>query len=258
MSNLAFAFVNLADDATITASSAVTLAPASRLQNQHVANVWRGLNGNTESLTIDLLASVAWDTIALLGTNLTTDGATRVRASDTDTSGQLGEIYDSGSAVGRIDERFRSLVLLRSSSVASRYVRIDLSEPGSTFIEAGRLFIGMRQQVAINYAWGWGQTWNDRTRKTEGVSGQTFMDVQDGYRSIDLTLDFLSDAERTGFVETMDADLGAHGDFLTITDPASSRLDRDSVWGYQEQSTPVVSPAFFDRFSKSYRIRERL
>lgn len=261
MANACFAYTNRADSATISGSSQAVDAPLLRLKNKHVARHWVGKNGTTEYITVDLGSSIAWDTLALLGTNLGATATTRVRASNSDSSGQAGEIYDSGSAAGRIDADYGALIILRTSSTASRYVRIDLSQGGLTRIEAGRLFIGLRTQVSINFSPSWSREWSDPTRKTEGVGGQTFDDVLDTYRVVDVTFGFLTEAERNGFVETMDRDLGVHGDFLFIEDPDSTNLGRDSVWGFRDgQSAPVVEPfnLYPRAFSKTFHIRERL
>lgn len=262
MSNLAFAYNNLATASatTLSASSALTLAPVSRLQGSHVARKWRGKNGNSESIIFDLGSSLAWDTLALIGTNLTSTGLTRVRGSNIDPTGASGEIYDSTSIAGRVDENYGDLIILRNDSTASRYGRIDLSDTGLTYIDAGCLLISVRTQVTINFLPGWSRAWIDPSRKTIGQSGQTFIDQLDSYRVLDLTLGFLSQSERDGFVESIDRDLGEHTNFLTITDPASTNLGRDCLWGYIDGNTPVIEPVVLSpaAYSKTYKIHQRL
>jgi hypothetical protein len=259
MTNAAVAFVNSADTGIITGSSEAALAPFLNLKNKHVRRRWVGTITGTEHIIVDLGASIAWDTLALLGTNLDATATTRVRGSNSDPTGAAGEIYDSGSSAGRIDASYGALIILRPSSTASRYVRIDLSQT-ATVIKAGRLFIGMRTLVAVNFSAGWSRSWIDSSRRTEGVSGLVFDDVLDTYKVIDVSFDALSEAERNGFVETIDRSIGTHGDFLFIENPDSSNLGRDSVWGFLDTQSPVVEPFIASSrvFSKTYRIRQRL
>ncbi len=263
MANAAFAFNNLADAATITGSSAAVLAPFTRLQNKHVMRKWVGKNGTTEYITVDLGTSLAWDTLALFGLNFNSSGVTRVRASNVDASGQSGEVYDSGSAASRVDGNYKSLIILRGTSTASRYTRIDLSQSGVASVKAGRLLISMRTPVGINFSTNWSRGWTDATRRTDGVSGQVFDDVLDTYRTVEATFQALSLAEKNGFVETIGRDLGSHGDFLFIEDPDSDNLGRDCLWGFVDEATSAVTGQNFYvdgdlGFSVTYRLRQRL
>lgn len=268
MGNLSLAYANLADDAaSIVASSALTLAPASRLQNPHVARKWRTEGGASAFLIIDLGGSYSVDTFALLGMsglfgsterNLSSAAVTRVRLSSADTSGQAGDVFDSTSAAGRIDEGYGALIVLMDEAESGRYVRIDFSEAGASFLEAGRLFIGTRHEFEVNFAPGWSRAYVDRTRKTEGRGGQVFMDVGESYRTIELNLEFVSEDERNGVVEEIDRVNGEHVDMLVITDPDSDNLGRDCLWSFIDGNRPVIQPYVIDVFTKSYRFRERL
>lgn len=258
MANAAVAYTNLADSATITASSFLTLAPPSRLQNRHVKRKWYGKNGTTEYLTIDHGSSVSIDTVMLAGLNLTAAGLTRIRISDTDTTGQTGEIYDSSSAAGRVDPNYGYLIILIGAAVSGRYMRIDLSDTGLTRIGAGRLFTGVRTAVGINYSPGAARAWVDPTIKVPGTWGQTFVDSRDKYRTMDVSFEWLTEAEKNGFVESIDLTHGESGDFLFVSDTASTNLGRDSIWGFIDGNTPVIQPYTTDVFSKAYRLRERL
>src|SRR5215218_3992701 len=109
----ALAFINRANDATITASSSAPLMPPRRLiADPHVARKWRGSAGSTEYLTIDLQALYAISAVALFGLNLTAAGITRVRVSATDPTAIAGELYDSSAAAERVDPDYGTMVVL--------------------------------------------------------------------------------------------------------------------------------------------------
>jgi len=159
------------------------------------------------------------------------------------------------------DSDYLPFVRLISAPVTGRYVRIDISEAGVSYIEAGRLFIGLRTAFEINFKPGWGRAWNDPSIRTIGRSGQTFDDTRDKYRTLDLTIEWATETERWNVIEALDIALGQSGDMLVITDPDSLYLSRDCVWGYNETVNPVIEPVVVaggSRFSRTFNIRERL
>lgn len=262
MGRAVFVNRNLFDSATITGSSALTLAPFSNLQNGHVARVWAGRNGTTEHITIDFGSSVAWDWLMLAGLNLTAAGVTRVRASDTDSSAQDAGVYDSGSLAGRVSVDYGKLVINRPNFDPAQYARIDLSESGLVRVEAGRGLVGLGNQVGINFQPGWSRTAVNGSPRTIGTYGQTFVDRRPGYRTLDVTFEWLSEDERNGFVEEIENAIvnDGHIDLLLVLDPESDNLPRDSIWGYIDGDQPVVQPLVTvpAAYSKTYRVRERL
>lgn len=259
MSNLALAFVNLADLGTWTASAALTLAPASRLQNKHVLRKTRA-NAAAVAYTCDLGSSRSIDTVALMGLS-GANPTLRVRVSTVDSSGVAGDAYDSGDLTGAWDPNYLPFVRLIAAPVIGRYGRIDVSELGVSYIEAGRAFVGLRQQFGMNFAPGWQRAWVDPTKRTIGRGGQSFDDQRDKHRSLQLTLESMSEDDRWDIAEELDIVLGQSGDMLVITDPDSSNLSRDCLWGYNETLDPVTEPVVVaggPRYARTFRIRERL
>ena len=260
--NAAIAYINLSDIGTITASSSIALAPPATLQNPHVARKWRGRNGDTETLVIDLLSVQLVDTVLLRGLNLTAAGVTRLRVSAVDTSGQAGELYDSASAVGRVDPAYQTLLFLLPSPVLARYLRIDLTETDAAYVEAGRLFVGFRHQFGINFSYGWSEQWVDRSRETESRGGQDYIDPDVSRRVWSLSFEFLSGADKDSIIVELDRLNGIRTDFLMIADPSNSNLGKSSMWGRRKEVSPIFQPiGFIDdggMFSKAFTIYERL
>ena len=261
--NACVAYINLADtdDAVITASSSLPRTPVqSRLQNQHVARKWRGTLGTAEYIVVDLGSSVSVDTVALLGVS-GVDPTFRVRLSTSDSSGAAGDVFDSGSLTGvpYFDPDYGAFIYLRSAAATGRYLRIDISESGVEYIEAGRVFVGVREQVEVNFS-SWSRAFIDQSRRTYGRGGQMFADIEDSYRTLEVSFEAITEDERNGFVEYIDRVHGEHGDFLFVMDPTSDNISRDSIWGFVDGSSGVNEPAISvpPHFSKSYNIRERL
>lgn len=241
---------NLVDAATALASSQIVLAPVSNVQNEHVARKWRSITP-ADSIVVDFGASVSIDTVAAMGLTATT---MRVRLSTADSSGATGDAFDSG--VDPVDQNYLQSVVLLPSAVSARYLRIDLAS-GGDYVEMGRLVAGVRSAFTYNFGFGWGRTWVDPSIRTKTRGGQTQISPEQSYRTLDLSFEWVSEADRYGFVETIDRDNGLKTDVLFITDENSSNLARDSVWGLLADITPVTQP-FFDIYAKQYRIEERL
>lgn len=256
--NACIGYRNLADTAMIIGTNAIPLAPASLLQNIHIARKTRSA-GYAEAYVIDLGSIQSIDTIWLLGVNLSLTGTSYIRISATDPTGAAGEIYSSGSVGGRVNPVFKALPIIISAPVSGRYVRIDLSDITLPYIESGRLFIGLRHQFEYNFTPGWSRSRVDRSRNTESRGGQIHSDIDNNYRILSATFDQLSEAE-TDIIDEIDQVHGTHGDILFITDPTSSNLARDSIFGMIQEIQPIIQPQITDpaAFSRTFNIRERL
>lgn len=263
MANAAIAYNNLADNGAFTTiSSQATNMPVTFLQNVHVQKRWRSLTA-ADYFIIDLGLPQSLDTIGVFGITVSAGGSPdaggtiRVRASATDStfSGSPDlTLYDSG--VVTVNTTYNSHVSVIPSPVTARYVRVDLTTT-DTYLEAGRLFVGLRTAFTKNFAYGWQRGWVDRSIRSKTRGGQTQVFVDNHYRTLQMTFEFLSASEATGIVETIDAANGQNKDVLMILDTASTNLARDSIWGLMSELSTVSQP-HFDLFSKTYNIEERL
>lgn len=258
----AFCFDNQAEAATITASNSLPLCPPSRLQTQHVGEAWC-TETDSAYLTIALAGAASFDTIGLFGLNLDATAATQARVSLIDSSGQAGELYDSGSAIGRVSNYYGNLVFLIDGAVTGLYVRIDLSQTGIERILAGFLMIGLRNQVEINYTQGASDTPVDPSIITPSRSGAEWVDQRTAYRQWEFNFDFLSQTERMGWIEDMDRLRGATKNVMMIRSCASDDLGRDTLCGRITNAPPSLNRDGFmsdglPAYSKAYTIKQRL
>ncbi len=259
--NAAVAWRNYADRGSVSASSFFGLLTPARLQNEHVARKW-GATGNDEYVTIDLGAPMLIDTFAMLGLNLTAAGVTRVRASLADSSGLDGSAYDSGEETGLVDPRFGALVKLALLPVLARYVRIDLRDATLDVVRGGRVVVSLRHRFEINFAYGWGRSRIPLSRLTPSRGGQTHIDKGPTKRRVDLTFEWLSEAERE-VVEDIDRENDISTDMLFIVKSDSDNLGRDAIWGLAEGLSAVTQPTAATQngggfYAKSFSIVERL
>src|SRR5215213_1463268 len=245
MANAAIAFLNLSDAtaAVIGATTEATLMPVSNLKQSHVARKYRS-TGNSTTITINLGSQQNVDTVALMGLNLTVAGTVRVRVTN---SGDVTQ-YDTGTVGGVVDPSYGMYVGAIPSVVSVQYVYITLSDATLSYIEAGRVFVGLRHSFDGNFAPGWSRRYVDRSRSTESRGGQLYVDRDNTYREFDLTFEWVTDAELTAFVEPLDRISGTHSDVLLMTDPAATNMGRFSVWGLLTEISPIVQPYTSDIF----------
>ena len=255
MASAAVGYLNLADAGTVTAvSSQATTMPATNVQNVHVQRRWRSLV-NSANFVIDLGASKSVDTVGVFGMTMSASGTIRIRLSTSDATGAAGDAYDSG--VVAVVSSYNAHVSLVTAPVTARYFRADLSDAAATYVEAGRVFIGVRTPLTYNFAYGWQKGFVDRSIKSKTRGGQTQVWLDNHYRILDVTFSTVTRAQRNAVVEDIDRINGQSTDVLFIIDPASSVPARDSIWGLITDATPVVQ-SYFGVFSKQYKIEERL
>lgn len=260
MGRAVFCYENYADTGVVTVSSSLSLTPPSRLTSQfpQMAKKCRNNGENSWAVVVDLLSSRSPNTFALLGLNLTAAAVSRVRGSSSDSSGQDASSFDSGSIAGLIDPKYGSLIYRNTSAAACRFVRFDVAQNGLDYIGAGRVLVGPSSQPTINFAPGWGRNRVDQSRHVESEQGVIYTDRKSKHRVWDLSFDFLSEADANGFVEEMNYLNGETDDVLLISDPDSTNLGRDSIYGQITGGQPIVQPYQTSEInSRRYTIRER-
>lgn len=254
MANACIAYTNLVDTAaTITASSANLLLPVSNVTNPHIARKWRGTTASgIDSVLVDMGVPVSFDTIAALGLTAQTIGFS---ASLVDPTGVAGEVYSSSTTVV---QRYKTSIAVLGAPLSARYFLFSVAAgTAGSFAEIGRLFVGLKTQFSYNFVKNWSRQWSDLSLRSKTRGGQTQVFPDSVYRIYDVSFDFLTAADKNGFVEDIDSVNAMKTDVLFITDPSSTNLSRDSVWGLMQSLTPVVQPSVAT-FTKQYQIEERL
>lgn len=261
MANAAILYDNLAKTAAIQPSSQEINMPAELLLDPHVQNRWRSLTGSA-SFVADLGSLVSIDTAGVFGLTGGASTVVRIRLSATDDTGLTGDAGDTGGLVSGsayFDHRYGSLVWPKTAAASCRYVRVDITDPDAGYVEAGRIVAGVRTVFAHNFGWDWSLGRVDRSARQKSRGGQTHIWNDNAYRVLGLRFPWVTEAQRYGLVETIDLLNGQHDDVLFMTDPSSTNVARDSIWGLITESGPnTLAPGLTDVFGKQYTIEERL
>lgn len=254
--NAAIAYLNLADSATPTASSAASSTPVTNLLTVPVSTVWVGTGGTADSVTLTWASDQTADTFALMGLGsqfLLTD---TVRLQLTSNGGAAGDRYDSTAQAGVVDPSYGYAVHLLTSKTF-RSATWTFSKAASSN-RVGRAFVGVRTQLTYNYQPGAGFGWTDLSKWTELAGGGVAVDARPSYRDWEVSFGWVTEAQYLSLVEPMDIANGTHADILFIRDTANTNLGLVTVWGLMRQLSKTLQPfTNSDLYSRAYAIRER-
>lgn len=260
MSNVLIGFQNLVDQSTssLTTTSQVTSLPVDNLKNQLVRKVWRTAGTASASVILDSITAQSLQLVGLLGCNATAGATFQVRVSDSDPTGEAGEIYDSGMIVSGIDPIYKSFIHIRPMEKAGRYTRLDITDVGSQgYLEAGRFFVGPFWQPSIGVQFGLRKGYADPSNLDSSLGGQIFIDRRPKARRWTLSLDFVTEAEVLAGLAEIDRIASGTEDILMVLDPDSSNLGRDSLWGLLSNPSGIET-SHHDVNRQSYVLTERL
>lgn len=266
MANACIVLDNVAENASIGASSQVLTMPASTLKTPHPSQRWRSLSP-ADWFVADKGAAIAADTVLINGLTCGPNAEVRLRLSSIDATGVAGDVLDTGAIASgagpAFDLEYGTFLWLLSAPAAWRYTRFDVSDPDADYVEAGCLVEGAREAFTYNFAPGDTMQHVDRSRVSTTSSGITLTWDDNSFRRLGLSFNAVTTAQRYGLVERLDRIKGKKRNVLLITDPDSSNLPRDSIYGLVTDQTPIAfSNAFAvdgqPLFGKQLRIDERI
>jgi hypothetical protein len=162
-SSPAIGYSNLADGATITASSAAAGFPGSRLSNALLSSSWRSANAALTGVTVDVDLGSArdFDVAALVGVNFQ-DGHTRRWRNGESSTFASHEHESGGAAAAGFDTTYpallddapssgRNLIYCPGTTQNSRYGRFDLNDSGNpdNYLKSSVYWVGPVWQSTI-------------------------------------------------------------------------------------------------------------
>lgn len=193
------------DGATLTPSSAEANFPVANLKDKLRKRTWRTTDLSSESLKVDFGESLYCTCLALISHNLTFSGKVTVQASDDPAFGTLlkNDEYDAWADIigygeggfgahgygGGILEAERSYYApepiriiyfdpVGDDQVQARYWRLLFSDAANPdgYFEIGRVFLGLFDEYAKQFGYGWDYTGEDDSQATYSVGGQPWID----------------------------------------------------------------------------------
>lgn len=265
----------LSDQALITASASSGALTVTNLQTQSLKEVYRAADASSVTIVIDLRSSQAFNLVSLIAHSGSSRSYGRVRAANSEAALVSSPIYDSTNlplrshqtgydsawASGVSNEQYGAypknmFLLFLPSAVTARFIRIDISDPNSSYLDIGRLYVSKAWQPLNNMNYGLSEGIIDPSRKTRTVSAELSVAKKTKYRWAEFTLSFASETEMYDNAHEIERLRGRTEDVLFIQDPAAkANLQRRSIYGTMENLQPIVNSTF-NIFEKSFRIEE--
>lgn len=266
MSNIIFLSRKIAEGATITASSQQTTLPATNLIGPSPSKVWRSSGLSSVYIDIDLGASIACDTMALIAPNLTGSATWQLLGDDTFANLATTPAYDSTAlspwpVTGKPTEDWNQHApFLQFSSQTLRYWRLHLTDAGNSdgFLDAGALLIGPAVTVAYESFKGWSLGDEPASIVRDTDYGRMVVEPRDGPRFKSIPFSVLPTADITGGYGTMMRERGVAKPFLVCVDPAATdALHLYTIYGLRRGSWSAQQD-YPGLFSTGLRIKEHL
>lgn len=231
---------NLHDTATLTATSEAL--PIANTQRSERSRVWRSADLQTQVITATLPDGGFVDCIALARHNLAGAGILKIQFFNA--GAQVGETITAPTALlipagvwrAGIDGWAASYNdempagsplgihwLDQPIAIDSYTITLDSGGPDS-YMEVGRIFIGLSISPTVNFNWGVGVEWQESGEHipTEAGSLRT-VGGSDLRRRFSLQLDWLNDADRIQLVNQL-VSVGLGADLLVALYPEGSEL----------------------------------
>jgi len=235
MSNIIFAYSNLLDSATLTASSAATGYPVNNLKNQLRSKVWKtaGATAGTANLVINHGSAKAVTCIALTGYDwLSAPGTLTFEANAADAWGAPSFSQALTWSANPTANGNKATIFLTFASQSYQFNRLNVVySPGATPTDwsLGRLFVGTYFQPTDNLLYERQDIFVDPSLVSRTVGGQEYVDEIEKYRIINFGFHFNGQAQYELY-QTMFNAVGISKD-LFISFDYDNELNEMTIYG---------------------------
>lgn len=138
------------------------------------------------------------------------------------------DIYVNGLSIADARAVLRPILMTQiAPALNARYWRITLNDPGLTYYQAGRVYLGPGWSPSVNFSFGSTKSRQNRTRRRESRGGQYYGNPRTDRTILQFSLDWLNDADRDRLWITHML-LGKTTPFILVQRP---------VGGYEQEST---------------------
>jgi hypothetical protein len=223
VTKIIFAYNNLLDSATLTASSENASFPASNLKNPFRSKVWRtaGATAGTANLVINHGSAKAVTCVALIGYNWTSaPGTLNFEANATDAWGAPSFQQALTWAANPTANGNPGIIFKTFASQSYQYNRLNVvySPGGSpTDWNLGRIFVGTYFQPAKGFRRAHQESIIDPSYISQTIGGQDHVDTIAKYRTMTFDCQVLTQAQWESY-QAMINNVGASKDMVIAFD----------------------------------------
>lgn len=256
MAKILLASPDLSDSSIISPNSAVDPNfPVQNMQNRQLGIVTKTLPGvNTLSFTINIVSSqeTQYDFLAILAANVSPTATIQLRTHNALSSLLGAPLYNSGVLPFWKHSNYikwpkvNSLIKIPTIR-GEQYVRVDIVDTTNLygFIEVGRVYLSKSWTPTYNMPYNWSIKWNDLSESETTRYGNKYVSYRKKYRTLDFSLDWLSEAEMYDNAFNLMRYRGNSKDILVIPDiDNSERLMDQSIYGTLKELNPIINTNF--------------
>lgn len=270
MPNSIFLFDNLADAATLAASSTAgsTMAVAN-LQDPQRSKFWRSGAGTSSYINGTLAAVREVSHLGLVDLNLSTVGTIRVQFWTDALGGSVGVLdktvsptlyiedertpsaYGSGLygagpyGIGAItQDQARNITIIPfGANIAAAYWRVTFTDTAGSYQQCGRLFLAKAVEFEQNLSYGWGAEAVDETVQRFSLGKQRYYNAIDRRLRLRGSFEWLTEDERTRMTKRL-INWGQHRPLIYSVFPESTNRGLvTTVYGRLE-SGGITNPQY--------------
>lgn len=203
-----FAYSNLVDDATLTASSEDLRFPVENAQDQRLAKVWRTQQATSVTCVVDLGSAQAVDTVAIVGHDLSTSATLTIEGNAADSWGAP----TFSTALTALDGMILKFFASAQTFQYWRFV-IDDASAANAYVSIGRLWLGeyITPDPAASASFTVTKRRNDTV--TYGRGRQKFATPGVGWRRFDLSFRRTQGTALSSILTMFDT-IGTHSSFI--------------------------------------------
>lgn len=254
MAAILFAHPYYFDLATVDSGDWRAALPVTNLQDAQPSRVARTTNLSNTFFVVEFTAAQACTAITLAQTNLTAAATMRVRGATSEANLTNGSaFYDSTAvtawpATGRpTDAGMTAWTVFRkfTNTTAGVWWRVDLADGanGDGYLQAGRCVLAAADVASIDVSRVFRRAPADVVVRTD--FGHTLTQARLRPRAIELTLNWLTEAEMWTGLADLDRLRGMAGDIVICADTdATTHLHRYVIHGVLGESIPFSNPQF--------------
>ncbi len=283
MANVLVGFNNLANNCTLGGGSWQATLPLNNLKDRKLYKIARsvGVTAANTKFNVDFSEEKVVKIFSLVKHNFTTSATARLVASNDSGFGTL--LYDSGfSSVWPLvdslvleweddnfwsgvpsDEQidmFQGITLWVVPNVRARYWRVEIVDTTNPagYVDIGRLFVSKDFSPEINASWGLNFSVVDKSDISESLGGVEHYDEKAKVRTVDFSLDALSQDEAFAKWFRLMLGQGNTGEILFVYDYEDGKytLDR-SFLGRMEKINPLTA-SYFSNWTAGASIKETI
>ena len=251
----------IGDQANILASSASAASmPAENAFKIQPTDPWRSTVTNPAFLELDFGSAYEIDFVGVLFGNGSTNGTIRVKLNSTSSFGSPA--YDSGAQdywmnKAQVDysgwRRIHSYLDLAeitpsigsAGSQTYRYMRLEINDSTQSWVQVGRIYIGLKFRPTRNILWGSGfPLFSENVIRTESEGGLSHPIPRPKRREVRVTFEFNSESELINNFGEIMRNRGVSRDILFVPFPESTWKQHTMLYGLISAPIRASIPTF--------------